>query len=78
MCDCFSRLAPEGEFGHRPERQLYEISKIDFERALELLAERDLPEYEEHVYNAVVRAAALEEQTRRSAVDPVIVFTPRV
>jgi hypothetical protein len=38
MCDCFSRYAPEGEFGHRPERQLYAISQLDFERALDLTA----------------------------------------
>ena len=78
MCDCFSRYVPEGEFGHLTERRLYEISQPDFERALELLREQDLPEYEEHVYNAVVRAASREEQARRSAVEPVIVFTPRV
>ena len=77
MCDCFSRYVPEGEFGHIPERRLYPISRPDFERALELLAEQDLPEYEEHVYNAVARAASLE-QTERSAVEPVIVFTPPV
>jgi len=44
---------------------------------LELLSEQDLPEYEEHVYNSVARAAS-REQTERSAVEPVIVFTPRV
>jgi hypothetical protein len=55
MCDCFSRDVPEGEFGHIPEGRLYPISKSDFERVLELLRERDLPEYEEHVYNAVAR-----------------------
>jgi hypothetical protein len=56
MCDCFSRYVPEGEFGHLSERRLYPISESDFERALELLREQDLPEYEEHVYNAVARA----------------------
>ena len=64
VCDSFSRYVPEREFEHVSERRLYEISQGDFERALELLRERDLPEYEEHVYNAVARAAS---QTRRVA-----------
>jgi hypothetical protein len=58
MCDCFSKYVRDGEFGHLAERRLFEISQLDFERALELLREQDLPEYEEHVYNAVARAAA--------------------
>ena len=78
MCDCFSRYVPEGEFEHVSERRLYAISQADFERALVLLREQDLPEYEEHVDNAVARAAAREDQTDHSAVEPVIVFTPRV
>jgi len=57
MCDCFSRYVPEGEFGHLSERRLHVISQPDFERALDLLREQDLPEYEEHVHNAIVRAA---------------------
>jgi len=44
-CECFSRVAPEGGFGYRSERWLYPISQADFERAVELLRERDLPEY---------------------------------
>ena len=63
---------------HLSHRRLYEIAQADFERALELLREQDLPEYEEHVYNAVARAAARAEQARDSALDPVIVFTPPV
>ena len=78
MCDCFSRYVPEGEFGHLSHRRLYEIAQADFERALELLREQDLPEYEEHVDNAVARAAARVDQARDSALDPVIVFTPPV
>ena len=58
MCDCFSRYVPEGEFGHLSEWRLYPISRSDFERALDLLREQDLPEYEEHVSNAVARAAS--------------------
>ena len=58
MCDCFSRYVPEGEFGHLSERRLYPISRSEFEHALHLLREQDLPEYEEHVYNAVARAAS--------------------
>lgn len=56
MFDCFSRYTPDGEFGHRPERQLYAISQLDFERALDLLREHDLPEYE------VMTHAQLAEQ----------------
>jgi hypothetical protein len=56
-CECFSRYAPEGEFGHRPQRQLYPIARSDFDHALELLREEeDLPVYEEHVYHAFVRS----------------------
>jgi hypothetical protein len=57
MCECFSQVVPEGEFGYRGEHRLYAISRSDFERAVGLLRERDFPEYEEHVYDAVVRAA---------------------
>ena len=55
-CECFSRYAPEGDIGHRPQRQLYPIARSDFDRALELLREQDLPGYEEHVYHAFVRS----------------------
>ena len=78
MCDCFSRYVPAGEFGHLSERRLYEISQTDFERALDLLREQDLPEFEEHVYNAVARAASREARMQGSALEPVIAFTPRV
>ena len=47
-CECFSRNAPEGDIGHRPEGQLYPIARSDFDRALELLQEQDLETYEEH------------------------------
>jgi len=77
MCDCFSRYVPEGEFGHLSERRLFAISQTDFERALDLLREQDLPEYEEYVYNAVARAASREARMQGSALDPVIAFTPR-
>ena len=50
MCDCFPRYVPEGEFGHMSERRLYPILRAEFERAVELLREQDLPEYDEHVY----------------------------
>jgi hypothetical protein len=56
MCECFSRYATKGEFGHRPGKQLYPIERADFERALQLLAEEDMPAYEEHVYYAFVRS----------------------
>jgi hypothetical protein len=55
-CECFSRYAREGDIGHRPERQLYPIGRADFDRALELLQERELEAYEEHVYHAFVRS----------------------
>src|SRR3954453_5391881 len=48
--------APEGDIGHRPQRQLYPIARSDFDRALELLHEEDLPAYEQHVYHAFVRS----------------------
>jgi hypothetical protein len=55
-CECFSRYAPDGEFGHRSVERLYPIARADFERALELLRERDMPVNEEHVYHAFVRS----------------------
>ena len=55
-CECFSRYAPEGDIGHRPEGQLYPIARSDFDRALELLEEQELETYEEHVYDAFVRS----------------------
>jgi hypothetical protein len=55
-CECFSRHAPDGEFGHRPQSQLHPIARSDFECALELLQAEDLPAYEGHVYYAFVRS----------------------
>jgi|SoiMethySBSTD1v2_1073268.scaffolds.fasta_scaffold6381530_2 hypothetical protein len=56
MCDCFSRYAVEGEFGHRLGARLHPIERSDFERALQLLEEQDMPAYEEEVYYAFVRS----------------------
>ena len=37
MCECFSQVVPEGEFGYRGEHRLYAISRSDVERAVGLL-----------------------------------------
>jgi hypothetical protein len=46
MCECYSRFVPEGEFGHIAQTRLL---------ANPGLRDQDLPEYEEHVYDAVAR-----------------------
>ena len=56
MCQCYSRLEPEGEFRHMTEARLLAIPLADFREALGLLHADDLPEYEECVYNAAADA----------------------
>jgi hypothetical protein len=57
MCQAYSQYEPDGEFGHITETRLLSIPQADFEEALGLLQDQDLPEYEECVYDAVARAA---------------------
>lgn len=57
MCQCYSRYEPDGEFGHIAEPRLLSIPQADFDEALGLLEDQNLPEYEECVYDAVARAA---------------------
>jgi len=56
MCQCYSRYEPDGEFGHITEGRLLAIPQADFDEALRLLEQHDLPVYEERVYEAVAVA----------------------
>jgi hypothetical protein len=66
MCQCYSRYEPDGEFGHIAEGRLLEIPQADFDEALRLLQQHDLPAYEECVYHAVALVA--DEDSRPSSV----------
>ena len=69
-CNCFSRVAREGEFGHLHGSRLYPFSELEFRRAVEMLASYDLPDYEEYVYEGrgsepcPLRLAALSARAR--------------
>jgi hypothetical protein len=56
MCQCYSPLEPDGEFGHITEGRLLAIPQADFDEALRLLKQQVLPEYEECVFNATANA----------------------
>jgi hypothetical protein len=56
MCQCYSPLEPDGEFGHITEGRLLAIPQADFDEALRLLKQQLLPEYEECVSDATANA----------------------
>jgi hypothetical protein len=56
MCQCYSPLEPDGEFGHISEGRLLAILRRDFEEAIGRLQAADVPGYEECVINAAANA----------------------